>query len=85
MRSITTILDFRQTEGQPQIFCTVTSNQSSWILLPSSLVLSQGWGLIDLLLRASNDTNDPTELAQFALKGVAKAALYCAHGTPSST
>ena len=55
MRSITTILDFRQTEGQPQIFCTVTSNQSSWILLPGSLVLSQGWGLIDLLLRASNE------------------------------
>ena len=28
-------------------------------------------GLISLLLRALNDTNDPTELAHFSLKGVA--------------
>ena len=33
--------------------------------------LSPAGGPIGLLLRASNDTNDPTELAHFSLKGVA--------------
>jgi len=33
--------------------------------------LSPAGGPIGLLMRASNDTNDPTELAHFSLKGVA--------------
>jgi hypothetical protein len=44
-------------------------------LLPSSLVISQGWGLIDLLLRASNDINAPSKLACFSL-GRAPTLVY---------
>ncbi len=40
---------------------------------PSKLAryLLQGWGLIDLPLRASNDINDPSELARYLLQRVA--------------
>lgn len=34
MRSITTILDFRRTEVQPQIFCTVRPTQFCYVILP---------------------------------------------------
>ena len=64
-------------------------------MLPlSSLVLSRGWGLIDLLLRTAFSPahsmarrDVPLALAKalnslsLYLEGVAKAALYCAHRT----
>ena len=42
------------------------------MIRPSSLLASQmKGGPMSLPLRAFNDTNDPTELAHFSLKGVA--------------
>jgi hypothetical protein len=60
---------------------------------PSLLVISQGWGLIDLPLRASNEGSlrsrvaraqkiirlHPLLCSKHLLRGMAKAALYCAH------
>src|SRR5262245_913402 len=62
---------------------------------PSLLVTSQGWGLIDLPLRASNEgllrprvaraqkinQLPSSPLLQTSTKGVAKAVLHCAHRT----
>src|SRR5712692_11793577 len=63
------------------------------MILPSSLVIPQGWGLIDLPLRASNEgllrprvaraqkiiRLHPLLCSKHLLRGMAKAALYCAH------
>ena len=62
--------------------------------LPSSLVISQGWSLIDLPLRAAFSPAHPLarrdvplararafQSSSSLVKGVAKAALYCAHRT----
>jgi hypothetical protein len=46
------------------------------MLPPSLLVISQGWGLIDLPLRASNEH---FLILYLSLRGVAEAALHCAH------
>jgi hypothetical protein len=61
---------------------------------PSSLVISQGWGLIDLLLRAAFSPAHPLARRDVPLtlarafrfsiclsRGVAEATLYCAHRT----
>ena len=62
---------------------------------PSSFVISQGWGLIDLPLRASNEGLLRPRVARaqeinslhsllcsnHLLRGVAEAALDCAHRT----
>ena len=48
------------------------------MILPSLLIFSQGWGLIDPPLRASNEH---LLLPYTILEGVAKAALHCAHRT----
>ena len=40
----------------PRVFCEQEGHSGRFlIILPSSLVISQGWGLIDLLLRASDE------------------------------
>ncbi len=77
----------RQTRktGQPdrraRARCTSTGDHlvCPHILPPSSLVISQGWGLIDLPLRASNEaTNAPSKLARISLQRVAWLILNCA-------
>jgi hypothetical protein len=44
----------------------------------------QGWGLIDLPLRASNDINDPSKLARFSLKGWPGLVPNCARRTTTA-
>jgi hypothetical protein len=46
------ILNFCRIEDQLKIFCTVTSKPTLLHVLPSSRIIYQGWGLIDLPLRA---------------------------------
>jgi hypothetical protein len=70
------------------------ARRSNYMVPPSLLVLSQGWGLIDLPLRATFSPARPLARRDVPLararvfqssssldKGVAKAALYCAHRT----
>ena len=45
---------------------------------PGSLVASQGWGLIDLPLRASNEG---LPISYTLFRGSGQVALYCAHRT----
>ena len=96
------------------IVCVPRARRAPWPLfptVPSLLVISQGWGLIDLPLRATFSPSPPTGTPRRAispcagllrprvaraqkinslhpllcsnrlLRGVAEAALYCAHRT----
>ena len=57
------------------------STGPTWVSFPSLQACSfslQGWGLIDLPLRASNDIYAPPKLARISLQRVAWLILNCA-------